>query len=122
MMMRDDLADIEPGDWAFHFDTGRPCLNFTSTLAERGMRSFDRWREPADLARWFSEAGFDAPTHVGPNELQTARELREAIYRLVTAAHGGRKPKPADVELINQWSANPVAVPQLYSLLEQWLN
>lgn len=106
-------GDIEPGDWAFHFDTGRPCLNFTSTLAERDMRSFDRWRDASDLARWFSEAGLHVPTHIGPHELQTARELREAIYRLVTAANGGRKPKPVDIDLINQWSAKPVAVPQL---------
>jgi len=113
MTTRDDTTDIEPGDWAFHFDTGRSCLNFTSTLAERDGRRFDRWRAETDLARWFAEAGMDVPAPVGTHELQTARDLREAIYRLVTAAHAGRKPKPADIDLINQWSAKPVAAPQL---------
>jgi predicted RNA-binding Zn ribbon-like protein len=107
------MTDIEPDDWAFHFDTGRPCLNFTATLAERGGRSYDRWRDAGDLVRWFAEAGNEAPAHVSANDLDAARDLREAIYRLVTAANAGRKPKSVDVDMVNHWAAKPVAAPQL---------
>lgn len=113
MKEHDHMASIEPGDWAFHFDTGRSCLNFTATMAERNGRKFDRWRKAEDLARWFAEAGYDAPAHVGAKDLQTARDLREAIYRLVTAANSGKRPKPVDIDMVNQWAAKPVAAPQL---------
>ena len=50
---------IEAADLAFHFETGRLCLNFTATLAERHGASYDRWQSPADLARSMGVLGSD---------------------------------------------------------------
>lgn len=108
-------ADVEPTDWGFHFETGRPSLDFVATLAERMGRSYDRWRAPADLLRWQQEAGYPLPGRATERELAAARSLREAIYGIVTAAMGGRKPKPADIALLNDWAVKPVAAPQLTS-------
>lgn len=108
-----DHSLIEMADRAFHFGTGRLCLNFTATMASRNGQSFDRWFGTADLARWCDEAGLPVPTKVATRDLAQARDLREAIYRSIKAGEARRKPKPADIALINQWAARPVAAPQL---------
>jgi predicted RNA-binding Zn ribbon-like protein len=107
--------DLTPLDWAFHFETGRPCLDFAATLAERMGRSYDRWQSTADLQRWLAEGGYAISARLTDRDLAAARTLREAIYRIVSAAAGGKKPKPADIALLNDWAAKPVAAPQLNS-------
>lgn len=107
--------DLTPLDWTFHFETGRPCLDFTATLAERMGRSYDRWQTAADLQRWLAEGSYAIPARLTDRELTAARGLREAIYRIVSAAAGGKRPKPADVTLLNDWAAKPLAAPQLNS-------
>lgn len=107
------LPARDPADLAFHFETGRLCLNFTATLAERHGTSFDRWHSPGDLARWCAEAGLLAPARITDKDLAKARELREAIYRLVQARAGGKLTRPVDVALVNNWAAQPVAAPML---------
>lgn len=104
---------LDAADLAFHFETGRLCLNFTATLAERHGASYDRWQQPADLARWCAEAGLLAPARVGAADLGKARDLREALYRVIEARKANRKPKPADIALVNNWAAQPVAAPLL---------
>jgi predicted RNA-binding Zn ribbon-like protein len=103
----------DPVDLAFHFETGRLCLNFTATLAQRHGASFDRWQAPTDLARWCAAAGLLAPARIAATDLAKARNLREAIYRLVQARASGRAAKPADIALVNNWAAQPVAAPLL---------
>lgn len=108
-----ESATLPAADLAFHFETGRLCLNFTATLAERHGASFDRWRSPADLARWCAEAGLLALAKAGTADLGKARDLREAIYRVIELRHAGRPPKPADIALVNNWAVQPVAAPLL---------
>jgi predicted RNA-binding Zn ribbon-like protein len=108
-----DFAALSAADLAFHFETGRLCLNFTATLAERQGASFDRWRSPTDLARWCAEAGLLALAKASAADLGKARDLREAIYHVIELRHAGRPPKPADIALINNWAAQPVAAPLL---------
>lgn len=110
----DPTADIAPADWAFHVDTGRACLNFIATVGDRGRLAFDRWRRSGDLARWCVEAGLLAESpSIHLRQLETARALREAIYRTVMAVRGGKRPRRADVEVINRWAAQPLPAPQL---------
>lgn len=92
---------------------GRPSVDFTATLGKREQAPFERIPEPADLGRWFREAGLarDEPA-VSGRAYQQAVELREALYRLFTGAtHAG------DLEVVNRWSSRPLAGPRLTSEL-----
>jgi predicted RNA-binding Zn ribbon-like protein len=106
----DDLSDHE---LAFWFNGGSLSLDFTVTVGERLLRSFERLRTPSDLGRWFVEAGLlEEPPLVRPRELRGARELREAIYRSAKLV-GQAAPDAADVELINRWALLAPLAPQL---------
>jgi predicted RNA-binding Zn ribbon-like protein len=48
-----------------------------------------------------------------PDEVYSARRLRETIYRLVMATMKHRLPQPKDIALINRWSRVPEPVPLL---------
>ncbi|MFC3386673.1 CGNR zinc finger domain-containing protein [Couchioplanes azureus] len=93
----------------FRFHGGRPSVNLTATVGERWRDGgFERLTEPAALARWFTGAGLAgrAP-HCSPADLRHARELREAIYRLMLARMGRCRPAPDDVATVNAWAAKP---------------
>jgi len=106
--------DLPESDWAFHFETGRPCLNFVATVGNRMGQAFDRWRDASALARWCVEAGLlPAPPPVRSRQLEEARALREAIYRTIAAVRGRKAPRAQDVAEINGWAARPAPVPRL---------
>ncbi|MGR6316518.1 ABATE domain-containing protein [Micromonospora soli] len=92
---------------AFRFVGGRVSVDFTAT---HGLRwrdpSVERIPAPADLARWFVEAGLiDIPVPVSASALRSARELREALYRLM---RGRVLEEPLDrraIDLVNRWAA-----------------
>jgi predicted RNA-binding Zn ribbon-like protein len=107
------LDDLPASELRFHFKGGRPCLDLVATVGERWRRSFERLREPADLARWLVAAGLlgERPPVSGA-QLTAARDLREAIYRVAKLAGRGR-PGARDVAEINRWAARPALAPQL---------
>jgi predicted RNA-binding Zn ribbon-like protein len=83
-------------------------LNFTATVGERWRRSFERLREPADLARWIHEAGLgQPPSTLSADDLSEARLLREALYRTFSAVRTGSRPRRSDVRAINGWAVQP---------------
>jgi predicted RNA-binding Zn ribbon-like protein len=88
----------------FRFRSGRLCLDFVATLAGRHRGGEEQLIEPVDLGSWLSASAL-LPTapEVRPAELKQARELREAIYRLV---HPGTSNQPgkADIAHLNSWS------------------
>lgn len=90
----------------FRFTSGRLCLAFCATVGERWRRNFERLRAPEDLGRWLGEAELvtDAPVPVTTRLLAEARELREAIYRLVRAAMAGEAGRETDRDLLNAWA------------------
>ncbi|MGW4060505.1 CGNR zinc finger domain-containing protein [Amycolatopsis sp. NPDC004747] len=96
---------------AFRFHGGRPSVDFTATV---GMRwrdgGFERLPDPAALGRWFTEAGLtpaDPPCTAA--DLAAARELREAVYRLMR----GRLSEE-DLATVNRWAAQPPPVTALH--------
>jgi predicted RNA-binding Zn ribbon-like protein len=97
----------------FHFKGGRVSLDLVATVGERWRRSFERLRNGEDLARWLVEAGLleEAPI-VAQAELERARVLREAIYRVAKLAGRG-EPDTGDVAEVNRWAARPDLAPQL---------
>jgi len=109
-ILLDDLPDEE---LRFHFKSGRLCLDFAATVGERWRRSFERLRTPDDLARWLVEAGLlEEPPAVSADDLDVAREVREAIYRTAKLAGSGR-PRAGDVDVINGVAASPPLTPRL---------
>ncbi|MGW3959733.1 CGNR zinc finger domain-containing protein [Amycolatopsis sp. NPDC005003] len=94
----------------FRFHGGRPSVNFTATVGERFRDGgFERLPDPAALGRWFTEAGLtqtDPPCTAA--ELAAARELREAVYRLMLG-----QLSEEDLATVNRWAAQPPPVTAL---------
>jgi predicted RNA-binding Zn ribbon-like protein len=105
-------AAIPEDEYRFHWLSGRLCLNFVTTVGERWRRSFDRLRQPSDLARWFGDAGLTRQQlTVSDADLKAARTLREAIYRSAKAAMSQKRPSQADQAILNRFAArSPGAV------------
>ncbi|MGN9838176.1 CGNR zinc finger domain-containing protein [Nonomuraea sp. H19] len=105
---------------AFPFIGGRPCLDFVATLGKRHSVAVERLPDAASFDRWIAESGLrpearpraEEPT-TSKEDLAEARVLREALYRLLTAAMHGRAPDPADVAEVNAAAARPDLAPQL---------
>ncbi|OJF12801.1 CGNR zinc finger domain-containing protein [Couchioplanes caeruleus] len=93
----------------FRFHGGRPSVNFTATVDERWRDGgFERLAAPAALGRWFTEAGLTGnDPRCSRADLRHARELREAVYRLMLARMGRCRPAPDDVATVNAWAAKP---------------
>lgn len=111
------MLDIHPSDWNFRFRSGRLCLDFIATVGDRDQMAFDRWRGEADFGRWCMAAGLlPQAAAVTSAELDNARHLREALYRLVRAALAQATPDPADLALLNRMARNAPLIPQLTAL------
>ena len=109
-----DVDGLPDGELVFRFTSGRLCLAFCATVGERWRRSFERLRAPADLTRWLVEAGLaDAPVEVTSLQLEAARRLREAVYRLVRAALAGEPGSGADRDVVNEHARHPPVATQI---------
>jgi predicted RNA-binding Zn ribbon-like protein len=97
----------------FRLGLGHPVLELLATLARRRGAPVERLETPEDLSRWLDLAGLAAGAVCDRRLLLQARELREAIYRLVTDAREGRPPAGPDLELVNAWARRPTPGPQL---------
>jgi predicted RNA-binding Zn ribbon-like protein len=98
----------------FRLGLGHPVLEFVATLGRRqDDQPLERLQTPRDVSDWFALAGLGAGVRVEPELLAEARALREAIFGLVTAARGDRRPETADLRLVNRWARRPTVSPQL---------
>jgi predicted RNA-binding Zn ribbon-like protein len=98
----------------FVYVSGRPCLDFAGTLKHRRTLREELLTEPDRLSAWAVQAGLvDAAVAVTEDDLAAAIELREAIYRVVTARLEDRPFDVADVDLINDRASQPRLTPRL---------
>jgi predicted RNA-binding Zn ribbon-like protein len=97
----------------FRFGLGHVTLDFLATLGGRPGSQIERLAAPRDLSRWIAEAGIAATSHPSRELLDDARELREAIRRLLDCARQGGRPSASDLSLVNEWGRSPVAAPQI---------
>src|SRR5213080_1250253 len=85
----------------FRFRARRVSLDLCATVLWRRIRPTEQLHSPADLARWRSDAGLGASEPaLTAADLADARNLREAIYRLVTARIGGARLPARDVAIV----------------------
>jgi len=99
----------------FKFRSGRLALDLPASVAARlRAEPRDLLATPHDLGRWLVAAGLaESNPEPAAEELDEARELREALYRLALACAEGRGFDAADRDLLNRWAAEPQPVPQL---------
>lgn len=120
---RDPVLAATDRDLAFRFLGGRCCLDFSATVGERWRREIERLRAPADLGRWFVDAGLlsEAPT-VTATQLRSARELRECVHRSASAAIAGEPFEAADVACMNAHALRPPPAPRLVRGAAAWVS
>jgi predicted RNA-binding Zn ribbon-like protein len=95
----------------FDFVAGRPGLDFLATIAARGTVDEEKLRTEQDLADWIVQAGLiDAAPPVTLADLERARSLREAMFRLVATLTEESSPAAADRTLVNAAAAAPPPV------------
>ena len=94
-------------DSEFRFVGGRLSLNFVMTLTGRYRAGGgeERLARAEHLGRWSQAAGLLAEVPpVRPADLGRARELREALHRLLRPDLRD-DPQPADVAVVNAWAS-----------------
>jgi predicted RNA-binding Zn ribbon-like protein len=92
----------------FYFVSGHPALDLVGTVQKRRTKRLDQLSRPADLGRWFVEAGISsAPVEVGGDEFAAAVRLREAIYGIALAVIDDRALAAEDCAIVNEFAARP---------------
>ena len=97
----------------FRFGLGHVTLDFLATLGGRAGNRIERLAAPPDLSRWIAEAGIADAPGASRELLEDARELREAIRRVLGCAREGGRPGASDLMLVNEWARSPVPAPQI---------
>ncbi|MGK5693964.1 CGNR zinc finger domain-containing protein [Streptomyces sp. URMC 128] len=96
------------------FVCGNPALDFAATLQARRSVRFEMWVTPDRLDAWYVESGIvDAVSPGEEADVERARTVREAIYRLVTARRLGEAYDGTALTLVNDAARKPPAVPRL---------
>ncbi|WP_258572004.1 CGNR zinc finger domain-containing protein [Actinomadura parmotrematis] len=101
----------------FRAGAGRPSLDFVRTLRHRDTPHIvEDLSDAAALAAWVTQFGpcRAAPADAAPaTRVGAARELREAVFDLVSAGVGGYPPMSGARERVNEAAARPVPAPYL---------
>jgi predicted RNA-binding Zn ribbon-like protein len=88
------------------FLAGNLALDFVATVAERTTTHLEHLQTGADLADWIVQARLlDRPPAVSQRDLAAAKQLREALFRLVTALTEQAPLPEADRRLVNRLAA-----------------
>ncbi|HEY2323612.1 MAG TPA: ABATE domain-containing protein [Thermoanaerobaculia bacterium] len=99
----------------FKFRGGSLPLDFAATVAGR-LRAEPKelLQEPDDLARWLVAAGLATKKlKVSTEELEQARALREALYRLALARADGQRLPEKDRASLNRFAEGATPAPRL---------
>ncbi|MGW7528340.1 CGNR zinc finger domain-containing protein [Streptomyces sp. NPDC054783] len=96
------------------FVCGNPALDFAATLRARRSARFDMFPTPDRLDAWYVESGIvDAVSPSRETDVEQAKAVREAVYRLVTARRLGEEYDNGALAVVNSAARKPPAVPQL---------
>ncbi|SEE58409.1 ABATE domain-containing protein [Streptomyces sp. TLI_105] len=96
------------------FVCGDPALDFAATLRARRSSGIEVLTTPAQLDSWYLASGLvDSATRATQADLEQARVVREAVYRLVADRRHGRPYDETALALVNDAARRPSASPQL---------
>ncbi|WP_028920907.1 CGNR zinc finger domain-containing protein [Pseudonocardia acaciae] len=84
------------------FLSGDLALDFIGTVSEWTSSRVELLARPRDLADWLVRAGLLDSARADAAELESARELRDALYRHVRALTEGRRTDAEAVAVINR--------------------
>lgn len=101
---------------SFRQGSGRICLDFIRTLRRRGTAdAIEELPDPDALGAWLRQCGPVAASRVTVAEVLAARQLREAIFMLVTAGRGSGLATcdPSARDRVNKAAAQPTPAPAL---------
>ena len=87
------------------FVSGRPSLDLLGTLKWRRDEPEELLRSPDDVRDWFAASGHPLTVRPSAVDLARVRDVREALYRTVTAVRAGSRPARRDVVLVNTVAA-----------------
>ncbi|GIL41265.1 CGNR zinc finger domain-containing protein [Roseiterribacter gracilis] len=99
----------------FRFRGGHVALDFPATLAARRQATpRELLALPSDLSRWLVAAGLTASALlVTQDDLETAKQLREAIYAVAVARIEGTAPPVGALDALNRIAAGEAAILKL---------
>jgi predicted RNA-binding Zn ribbon-like protein len=113
-------------DYAWDFCGGQLALDFTNTVGSRGSEPEEHFHVYGDVLSWAESSGaltraqaqrLAAAAGGDPAQARQATQalvaLRESIYRVVAAAASGKRPPPADLEVVNAQVADAWTHPKL---------
>jgi predicted RNA-binding Zn ribbon-like protein len=89
------------------FVSGRPSLDLLGTLKWRQDDAEELMTSAADVRAWFAASSLALPVTSGPDDVESVRAVREALYRTMTAVRAGSRPRRPDTTLLNQIAAGP---------------
>ena len=96
------------------FVCGNPALDFAATLRARRSARSEMFVTPDRLTAWYVESGLvDAVSTGEEADVERARSVREAVYRLVAARRLGEEYDGAALTVVNNAARTAPAVPQL---------
>jgi predicted RNA-binding Zn ribbon-like protein len=106
-------ARSEP-DYRFDFCGGHPAIDFTNTVGNRGLDPDEHFNTFGDIVAWAEARGLVTRSAAAALRRQAAAEpdaatrahrraveLREALYRVLDAIAGKRRPRSADLDVLN---------------------
>lgn len=91
------------------FVSGRPSLNLLGTLKWRRDEPEELLTTPADVRDWFAASGPSWSVTPTGDDVAAVREVREALYGVVTAIRAGHRPPRTAVTVLNDLAARPGA-------------
>ena len=93
---------------------GRLSLDFAQTGDMGYGARFERLRSASELRRWLSLSPLRLPhVRISKADLEVARGLRSAVWRVASAILDSTAPKIGDVRLINRLGRQPCMIHEL---------
>lgn len=115
-MERNEFLMTTPEGTAWRFDAGSLCTEFLLTGGPGAFVVFEALTAPGDLGRWAHRSRLGLPVDTvatSAHDLRTARQLRDALWRLTWQAIGEQPLAADDLGVLNRAAQRPPLAPQL---------
>lgn len=95
--------------------SSRLSIDLTWTLRYRNVNPTELLVTPSDLRGWVFSHGLQTSGHLGGQDLEQFKELREAIFGALSKAVDDQLPSKSQRQVINDYAALSAYVPELAS-------